>query len=1117
MADAAARLKPSPAGDPPKEETKEFLLRPSGIRCGRKREPDFALKSQSQFAPYLGRTRSSHRKDPPDDDEALPPPASGAATASPAGDGGVISYKRRKKSPQDKASQNPPDAHLAGNVPVEKLVRRFTRSALKVGESGGAEEKAVKEEVVDACENEDPDGQKADNAVSPVKASAKRKLELKMSKKIFLEDIPTGVKELLATGLLEGLRVKYRYRGNKVGVLPGKVKDGGILCSCTSCKGHKVITAPQFERHAGSRNRYAEQIYLENGNNLRHVLDACRSAPLNMLETIIQSAIGTSEAKKATICVKCKDRGLGTDHSFARVAGCQSNLRQAYLRPKQAMGMPEGYIGGCVALKFLCTSGSFCQINLNFRTELGPTSRRTLMGGEGGMEHSSIESTQNGVGCALHSVFVLLEQANGMKTSKSTSRDNSPKKKRGRPPKEFASTSQDNSLEKKRGRPPKKLFSTSSDNSLEKKRGRPPKKFVSTSNYNSLKRKRGRPPKTLVGASKDNSLEKRRGRPPKTLVGASKDNSLEKRRGRPPKKLVSTSKDNSLEKKRGRPPKKLVSTSKDDSLVKKTDSPTKKLVGTSKYKKLRKKDRITKKLVGTSKYNKLRKKGRITKKWVTASQFESHAGWATRRKPYQYIYTSNGVSLHELSVSLSKGRKFSARDNDDLCTICADGGNLLLCDGCPRAFHKDPVPSGLWLIAQYPANLMPAEMYKHYGILLPSKLVGSNALDFGILFHALDRASLSKTKNPPSNDQKPTPNKERGASIYRDCAELSCIPQGDWYCLYCQRMFEKEKFVEYNDNALAAGRVLGVDPIEQITKRCIRIVQTPEADVTVCVLCSNIHATLENLLHRGFEKLPDSLSDVIKKKHEGKTPDDGTGLDVRWRLLSGKFASPDSRFLLSKAVTIFHVLSMPAMGVSVPSEMLILCLKNESFDPIVNSTSGKDLIPSMVYGRNTRDQEFGGMFCVVLTVNSTVVCAGVLRIFGQEVAELPLVATSAEKQGQAQDNEACRDNIAHCPKRSTIIKTLWALFSCIESLLRSLNVRNLFLPAAEEAESIWTNRFGFKKISQDELSKYTKDSRMMIFQGTSMLHKSIPESQDAAANSTPKEADEGKSDLLEPV
>lgn len=58
---------------------------------------------------------------------------------------------------------------------------------------------------------------------------------------------------------------------------------------------------------------------------------------------------------------------------------------------------------------------------------------------------------------------------------------------------------------------------------------------------------------------------------------------------------------------------------------------------------------------------------------------------------YAYIYTSNGVSLHELAISLSKGRKYSAEDNDNLCIICLDGGNLLLCDGCPRAFHKGEI------------------------------------------------------------------------------------------------------------------------------------------------------------------------------------------------------------------------------------------------------------------------------------------------------------------------------------------------------------------------------------------------------------------------------------------
>ena len=271
---------------------------------------------------------------------------------------------------------------------------------------------------------------------------------------------------------------------------------------------------------------------------------------------------------------------------------------------------------------------------------------------------------------------------------------------------------------------------------------------------------------------------------------------------------------------------------------------------------------------------------------VSPSQFEAHAGCASRKKPYAYIYTSNGVSLHELAISLSKDRKYSATDNDDLCIVCWDGGNLLLCDGCPRAFHKE-------------------------------------------------------------------------------CASLSSIPRGDWYCEFCQNMFQREKFVAYNSNAVAAGRVEGVDPIQAITNRCIRIVKDVEADLGACALCrgvdfsrsgfgprtiilcdqcekeyhvgclrehkiaylkelpvgkwlccndcTRIHSTLENLLVMGAERLPESLLGIIKKKQEEKGLEPLNDIDVRWKLLNGKIASRETRPLLLEAVSIFHGLGYYAV------------------------------------------------------------------------------------------------------------------------------------------------------------------------------------------------------------
>lgn len=45
-----------------------------------------------------------------------------------------------------------------------------------------------------------------------------------------------------------------------------------------------------------------------------------------------------------------------------------------------------------------------------------------------------------------------------------------------------------------------------------------------------------------------------------------------------------------------------------------------------------------------------------------------------------------------------------------------------------------------------------------------------------------------------------------------------------------------------------------------------------------------------------------------------------------------------------------------------------------------------------------------------------------------------------------------------------------ALFACVEDLLLSLNVKDLVLPAADEAESLWKNRFGFEKLEQEKVS-----------------------------------------------
>ncbi|KAK6152450.1 hypothetical protein DH2020_015085 [Rehmannia glutinosa] len=72
---------------------------------------------------------------------------------------------------------------------------------------------------------------------------------------------------------------------------------------------------------------------------------------------------------------------------------------------------------------------------------------------------------------------------------------------------------------------------------------------------------------------------------------------------------------------------------------------------------------------------------------ISPSQFEAHAGWAAKRQPYRHIYTSSGLTLHDIALMLANGQNLASSGSDDMCAVCGDRGELIICNGCPRAFH----------------------------------------------------------------------------------------------------------------------------------------------------------------------------------------------------------------------------------------------------------------------------------------------------------------------------------------------------------------------------------------------------------------------------------------------
>ncbi|PWA99123.1 zinc finger, PHD-type [Artemisia annua] len=393
---------------------------------------------------------------------------------------------------------------------------------------------------------------------------------------------------------------------------------------------------------------------------------------------------------------------------------------------------------------------------------------------------------------------------------------------------------------------------------------------------------------------------------------------------------------------------------------------------------------------------------------ISPSQFEAHAGWAAKRQPYRNIYViPYGMALHDIALLLANGQSITTSNSDDMCAVCGDGGKLIICDGCPRAFHAACL-----------------------------ELEGLSSEDWQCPYC---RDSIGSGRKAAAAESRPI------------VLRLSRVVKAREYeaggCVICR--VPDFSVAEFDDRT-----VMLCDQCEkEYHVGCLResgrcdLKALPPDKWFCCDDCDMIHGAIQGVVANGAAVISGSVLSIVNKKHIEKGLIYGVPNEIRWRMLSGTSRYPEHLPLLSRAAAIFR----------------------ECFDPIV-AKSGRDLIPVMVYGRNISGQDFGGIYCVVLIVGSVVVSAGLLRIFGREVAELPLVATSRQHQGKGY---------------------FQALFFCIEELLLSLGVELLVLPAAEEAESIWTKKLGFRKMSDERYTQFSRDNQLTIFKGTSMLEREL--------------------------
>nr|XP_043631209.1 uncharacterized protein LOC122602687 [Erigeron canadensis] len=142
----------------------------------------------------------------------------------------------------------------------------------------------------------------ASNAVvvrnAPLGAKSKSKSEPKPAKKEAPNSFPSNVRSLMATGILDGVPVKYVSTSREE--LGGIIKGSGYLCGCQSCNHSKSLNAYEFERHAGCKTKHPNNhIYFESGKTIYQIVQELRNTSENLLFDSIQTVTGSPINQKA--------------------------------------------------------------------------------------------------------------------------------------------------------------------------------------------------------------------------------------------------------------------------------------------------------------------------------------------------------------------------------------------------------------------------------------------------------------------------------------------------------------------------------------------------------------------------------------------------------------------------------------------------------------------------------------------------------------------------------------------------------------------------------------------------------------------------------------------------
>ncbi|KAJ9189423.1 hypothetical protein P3X46_000719 [Hevea brasiliensis] len=284
------------------------------------------------------------------------------------------------------------------------------------------------------------------------------------------------------------------------------------------------------------------------------------------------------------------------------------------------------------------------------------------------------------------------------------------------------------------------------------------------------------------------------------------------------------------------------------------------------------------------------------------------------------------------------------------------------------------------------------------------------------------------------------------SSFHKSCLGMEDVPDGDWFCPSCcckicgQNKLKRDTVFSLDDDL-----VLCCTQCER--KYHIGCLRIRNEDSLECFPNEHWFCSKKcEVIFLGLHKLL------------GKPIPVGSN-NLSWTLL--KFIQSDSQKHDSSDIE--------ALTEIYSKLSIALDVMHECFEPVEEPHTKRDLLKDVIFSKESELNRlnFRGFYTVLLQKDDEFITVAAVRVYGEKVAEIPLVGTRFQYRRLGM----CR-----------------ILMNVLEKKLKELGVQRLILPAVSSVLNTWTGSFGFSKMTDSERLQFV-DYTFLDFQDTVMCHK----------------------------